>query len=105
MRLLLRWFRQQRTGLIPAFALGLLTLIAWYFMTPTWLTVAITTQETEETVVLAAYARGLDKQRRNLIRPLARCNQASGRSRGRLDGCPTAMQIRRDRIWHADFLQ
>src|SRR5688500_2884921 len=71
MRLLSAWVRRYRTSLILAFVLGMLALWGWYFILPIWLTVAVTAEETRETKVLAAYARGLNQEQKNLrLRPI-----------------------------------
>jgi hypothetical protein len=66
MRVLSAWLRRHRTSLLLAFALGVLALSGWYFILPTWLTIAVTGEETQETKILAAYARGLHQEKKNL---------------------------------------
>jgi TRAP-type uncharacterized transport system substrate-binding protein len=53
-------------SLILAFALGMLVLSGWYFVLPTWLTVAVTAEKTQEAKVIAAYARGLGQAKKHL---------------------------------------
>ena len=65
MRAILGWFRRNRTSLVLALALGVLSLSTWYFLLPTWLTVAVTADQTQEARALAAYARRLDQQKKN----------------------------------------
>jgi uncharacterized protein len=65
MRPILGWFRRNRTSLVLALALGVLSLSTWYFLLPTWLTVAVTADQTQEAFALAAYARRLDQQKKN----------------------------------------
>jgi TRAP-type uncharacterized transport system substrate-binding protein len=66
MRVLSAWLRRYRTSLLLALALGTLALSGWYFLLPTWLTVAVTGAETRETKILTAYARGLYQEKKSL---------------------------------------
>ena len=66
MRVLSAWLRRHRTSLLLALIPAMLALSAWYFILPTWLTVAVIGQETQETKILGAYASGLYEEKKGL---------------------------------------
>src|SRR5262245_29531225 len=66
MRSILAFIRRYRTSLLLAGAFAALAASVWYFLAPTWLTVAVVEGDARESKVLAAYARALDQEQRHL---------------------------------------